>query len=142
MITAFLTSQLGRWVTMGVVTVLLSGAGLWWWNNFKKDLIDEGKQECVQEINIATVTALEDALAEERSARARLAANLDAVAAANKEAVERRHQAEAKLRTFEAEMRTQREKDDAYREWADTPLPDGVADRLREAAGSTSGNSN
>lgn len=127
-----LGSVVSRWVTVGIVTALLGGAGLWWYK-YKEGLRDEGAQECVQEIERATVEALEAALAAEKSARAELRAKMDAAAAANQEAQERREIAEANLRTIEAQMRTQRETDETYREWADTPLPDGVADRLRQA---------
>jgi hypothetical protein len=34
------------------------------------------------------------------------------------------------------EMERQREQDPDYKAWSDTPLPDGTADRLRQAAGS------
>lgn len=121
--------------------MLLSGLAYKWYD-FKRDLRDEGVQECVQEINIATVNALELALADERSAVAKLRASLDAVAVANQEAIARRTKLEADLRTIEAQIKAQRKTDETYREWADTPLPDGVADRLREAAGSSSDNTN
>lgn len=127
------STVLGRWVTGALVALLLGGAALKW-HNHKQGLIDEGVELCVQEINQATMTALEDALADERSANATLRASLIAAAAVNKEALERRTQAEANLRTLAAEMRTQRETDETYRAWSDTGLPDGVASRLREAA--------
>ena len=76
-------------------------------------------------------------LAAEKSARADLVAKLAAAAAANQEAINRRNEAEAKMRTLAEEMRTQRENDETYRAWSDSNLPDGVASRLRgEAAGS------
>jgi len=137
--TKLIASSLGRWALGIGVTMLLSGLAYKWYD-FKRDLRDEGVQECVQEINIATVNALELALADERSAVAELRASLDAVAAANQEAIARRTKLEADLRTIEAQIKAQRKTDETYREWADTPLPDGVADRLREAAGSSSGN--
>lgn len=137
LLTKILGSVVSRWVTVGIVTALLGGAGLWWYK-YKEGLRDEGAQECVQEIERATVIALENALAAEKRALADLRAKMDAVAAANQEANERRQIAEANLRTIEAQMRTQRETDEDYREWADTPLPDGVADRLREARRSAS----
>ena len=134
-----LKTVLGRWVTASLIALLLSGLAYKWYD-FKRDLRDEGVQECVQEINIATVNALELALADERSAVAKLRASLDAVAVANQEAIARRTKLEADLRTIEARIKAQRKTDETYREWADTPLPDGVADRLREAAGSSSDN--
>lgn len=136
-----LATTLSRWVTLGVVTTLLSSAVLWWYN-YKQDLREEGIQECVQEINQETMDALEDALAAAESANAALRANLIAAARVNQEATERRREAEASLRTIEAQMRTQRETDETYREWSDSALPDGVADRLRQAAGSASSNNN
>lgn len=123
----------GRWVTLGVVTVLLGGLA-YKWHVFKEDLIRKGQQVCVQEINKETVAQLQDALAAEKSARADLTARLNAAAAVNQEAKDRRVKVEASLRTLEAAMRTQRETDETYRAWSDTPLPDGVADRLRNQA--------
>lgn len=136
-----LGSVVARWITVGIVAALLGGVA-WKWYKFKEDLRDEGVQECVQEINRQTVIDLELALAAERSAVAELRASLDAAATANREAIERRERAEANLRTIAAQMRTQRETDETYREWSESPLPDGVADRLRQAARSTSDNSN
>jgi len=129
---------IGRWVT-GLLIASLLGGVVWKWYGFKDNLREEGVQECVQEINKATMEALEQQLEDERDAIAML--QLEAVFAASKnaEAVDRREKAESKLRTLEAEMRTQREADETYREWSDSTLPDGVAGRLREAAGSTSG---
>ena len=62
-----LSSVLGRWVTGGVVTLLLS-LGTYLWMDFKSDLRDEGMQECVQEIQKATVDALEQQLANKQAA--------------------------------------------------------------------------
>jgi hypothetical protein len=123
----------GRWVTALVVTLLFSGAGLLW-HNYKDSLINRGVQECKQEITEQQMQALADALAEEQAAAAELRASLEAVAVINQEAVERRQVAEAKLRTLAEQMRPQREEDETYRTWADTDLPVGVADRLRQAA--------
>jgi chromosome segregation ATPase len=104
------------------------------WYTFKQGLISEGRQVCVQAINKDTMEQLQSALAAEKSARADLTARLTAAAAANREARERRVEVEASLKTLEAEMRAQRETDETYRKWSDTPLPDGVADRLRKQA--------
>lgn len=123
----------GRWVTALVVTLLFSGAGLLW-HNYKDSLVNRGVQECRQEITEQQMQALADALAEEQAAAAELRASLEAVAAINQEAIARRQEAEAKVRTLAEQMRTQRERDETYREWADLDLPDGVADRLRQAA--------
>jgi hypothetical protein len=112
--------------------VLLSGAGLWWYK-YKEGLRDEGAQECVQEIERATLIALENALAAEKAAAADLRAKMDAVAAANQEAIARRNAAESTIASLRKQVEEQRENDETYREWSDTPLPDGVADRLRQA---------
>lgn len=133
-----LASSLGRWVLGGIVAMALGAIAIGW-HNHKEGLKEEGRQECVQEINIATVEALEAALVDAESANAALRASLVAAATVNQEATDRRETAEASLRTLEAEMRTQRETDETYREWVADPLPVGVADRLREAARSPSG---
>lgn len=125
----------GRWVTGSLIALLLSGAALKWYS-FKEGLIDEGVQICVQEINQATMIALEDALADERSANAALTASLVAAAAVNQEATARRVAAESNSIALRNQMENQRDVDPNYKEWSDTPLPDGVADRLRQAAGS------
>ncbi len=127
----------GRWVTGALVTLLLGGAALKW-HTHKEGLREEGRLECVQEINKATVDALEDALADAESANAALRASLVAAAAANQEAEARRNESESRLAALEEQMEAQRNEDPDYREWSDTALPDGVADRLRQAAGSSS----
>lgn len=127
-----LGSVVSRWVTVGIVTALLGGAGLWWYK-YKEGLRDEGAQECVQEIERATVEALENALAAERRALADLRAKMDAVAAANQEAIERKNELSNQLDSLRGMMEEQKKNDETYRAWSDTPLPDGVADRLREA---------
>lgn len=137
---AFKTA-LGRWVTMGAVALLLGGAALKW-HNHKEGLKEEGRQECVQEINQATVDALLVELENERAANAALNASLAVAADANRLANERRDEAVSNLRTIEAEMRTQEETDETYREWSADPLPDGVADRLRRAAAGSEPDSN
>lgn len=133
-----LGSVLGRWVLGGIVAACIGTAAIMW-HNHKEGLREEGIQECVQEINQATIDELERALADERSARAQLAASLDAAAAANREAIARRNEMSNQLDSLRGMMETQRNEDPTYREWADAPLPDSVADRLREAAGSPSG---
>ena len=124
---------LGRWVTASLIALLLGG-GVWKWYDFKEDLREEGVKECVQEINQATVTALEDALADANSANAALTASLIAAAAVNQEALARRAAVETSLKTLQEQMENQKNEDPEYREWSDTTLPSGVADRLREAA--------
>lgn len=125
----------GRWVTGILVASLLSGSYAWW-HNHKQNLREEGMQECVQEINQATMDGLELALADERSANVALTASLVAAAAVNQEAIARRVEAESNSTALKKQMEIQRNEDPEYREWADTTLPDGVADRLRQAAGS------
>lgn len=129
----------GRWVT-GLLIASLLGGGAWKWYDFKDGLREEGVQECVQEINEATMEAMEQALEDERAANVLLLLELEFAANVNAEAEERHRKDVAKMTMIEAEMRTQRETDETYREWSDTDLPSGVADRLREAAGSTPGN--
>jgi chromosome segregation ATPase len=96
--------------------------------------ISRAQQICVQEINKETVLQLEAALAAEKSARADLTAKLNAAALANQEARDRRRALEDQITSLETQMENQRETDPNYKEWSDTPLPDGVADRMRDAA--------
>lgn len=132
MIRAFMATALGRWVTGAVVTALLGTAAIMW-HNHKENLRDEGAEECVQEINQATIDELEAALAAERSAVAELRANLAAVAAANEEATKRRVEAEKLSQRLRRQIEEQKKNDQTYREWTASDLPDGVAERLREA---------
>ena len=136
-----LSSAIGRWVLGGLVAAGIGTAALMW-HNHKEGLKEEGRLECVQEINQATIDALEDALAAEKRAAAQLRANLIAAARVNQEATERRNELSSQLDSLRGMMEKQKNEDPTYREWSDTDLPDGVADRLRQAAGSASGNSN
>ncbi len=129
---------LGNKVTLIAVTLLLGGAAIWW-HNYKDGLREEGKQVCIQKINQATVDALERALAEERAASQKLRELAATAAAANAEARERRFALESNLRSLEAQIKRQRNTDEAYRTWSDTALPVGVAERLRsQGAGGNS----
>ena len=112
----------GRWVT-GLLIASLLGGGAWKWYDFKDGLREEGVQECVQEINDATMEAMEQALEDERAANVLLLLELEFAANVNAEAEERHRKDVAKMTTIEAEMRTQRETDETYREWSDTDLP-------------------
>lgn len=138
MIDLIFKTVVGRWVTVGVVTLLLGGAGYWWYSH-KEDLRDEGAAECVQLINQATIDELERALAAERSAAAELRASLAAAAAVNEEAIRRRNELSNQLDSLRGMMEEQRKNDETYRGWSDTDLPDDVADRLREARRSAAG---
>jgi len=127
-----LKSTLSRWVTVGIVTLLLGG-GVTWWYKFKADLRAEGEQECVQVINEETLQQLQIALAAEKTARAELQARLEVAARANQEARIRRNILEQRLNELNRQRLQQKENDNEYRAWSDTDLPNGVADRLREA---------
>lgn len=124
-------SQLSRWVTVGVVTVLLSGAGLWWYNK-KQELREEGANECVQIINQATHQQLVEENARNAIKYNQLRNKLRAMEKATLDAHKRARLAEDKLLSFRSQAEKEREDNEEYREWADTPLPGGVADRLRE----------
>jgi len=123
----------GRWVTGILVASLLSGAA-WKFHAWKEDLIHRGQQVCVQEINKETVAQLQDALAAEKSAFAVLTAKMVADAAVNEAARDRRRELEKKITSLEKAMAEQRKTDEEYKVWADTRLPSGVADRLRDQA--------
>lgn len=140
-ISRLLATALGRWV-LGLSVVAIVGGTVTLWHSHKEGLREEGIQECVQEINQATLDQLyaelkrkDDALAEAR----RIA---DANRKAAMDAIARRKDAEVDLELMVREMERQKDEDPTYRKWADTNLPGGVADRLRQAAGSASDNSN
>jgi len=128
-----LATALGRWVLGGLVAALLAG-GAWKWHSFKEDLIHKGQQVCVQEINKETVKQLELALAAAESARAELTANLIAAAAVNQQARDRHRDLETQVSDLERAMAEQARTDNEYKEWSDTGLPSGVAERLRKQA--------
>lgn len=124
-------SQLSRWVTVGVVTVLLSGAGLWWYNK-KQELREEGANECVQIINQETHQQLIEANTRNAIKYNQLRNDMKAMREANRDARIRAQLAEDKLLHFRSQVEKEQESNEDYSEWADTPLPGGVADRLRE----------
>lgn len=125
-----LRSTISRWVTVGVVTTLLGGAGYWWYDT-KRDLREEGQTECIQKINEETHREVVEALARKEEQVLRLQKDLREVRIENELARERERRANEQLLIYKNSIRTQAENDEDYREWADTPLPDGVADRLR-----------
>lgn len=90
--------------------------------------------ECVQAngSNQDTITELEEAVRELRSRRVAEQARADAMALELEK--ERTAHAE-RVQDLETEMAQDREDNDAYREWAECPLPDTTADRLRRAGG-------
>jgi len=129
----------GRWVTASLIALLLGG-GAWKWHAFKEDLIHQGQQVCVQEINKQTVIDLQNALAAEKAAHAELSAKLIATAEENAESRERRAALERQVSDLKTAMAEQEKTDETYKEWAGTDLPDGVAERLRnQAAGGNPG---
>jgi hypothetical protein len=135
-------SALRRWILGGVVALVIGSAGLMW-HNHKQDLRDEGRQECVQAINEQTVLDLEAALAEEKRTSAELMEYVRRTAAANAEAEARHRDAQARVDVLLEEIEEQKKNDKSYSEWSDTPLPNGVAERLRSTgAGSNSNTSN
>lgn len=135
LIVKILASALGRWILGGLVAVGIGTAALMW-HNHKEGLKEEGRLECVQEINQATIDALENELKNKDLAIAQLRDAAVASAQANAEAEARRQQDRSTIASLQAQMEEQKNEDPTYREWSDTDLPDGVADRLRQAAGS------
>ncbi len=131
-ITWIFKTVVGRWVTAGVITLLLGGVVTWWYS-FKSDLRDEGEQKCVQLINEETMLQLQAALVDSQAARAELQARLEIAARVNQDARIRRNMLERRLLELDRQRLQQKENDNAYRTWNDTALPSGVADRLRDA---------
>jgi len=125
------TSILSRWILGGVVASLVAFAG-WRWHEFKDDLVLKGQQVCIQEINKETVTRLQDALAAERLMSAQLAKEAKRVAQENARAQARRRELEIQVSSMARAMAEQEKTDETYKAWANTPLPNGVAGRLRD----------
>ncbi len=125
-----LSTALGRWVTGGVVVLLLGGAGLMW-HNHKQGLREEGKQECVQEVNQETMKILQSQLAAERAVNVQLVKLGVARDAVNAEATARHQSAVAAVSELRRQMDEQERDDETYYEWANTSLPIGVANRLQ-----------
>lgn len=130
LIKKLLSSVLGRWVTGSLIALLLGGSALKW-HSFKENLIHKGQQVCVQEINKQTVTDLENALAAERVTATKLRALATAAAAENEASRTRLREAETKVAGLLAERKEQERTDETYAAWSNTPLPAGVADRMR-----------
>ena len=125
-----LKSALGRWVTGGLVILLLGSAGLMW-HNHKQGLREEGRQEYVQKINQETMQILQEQLAAERAVNVQLVKLGVARERVNAEAIARRQDAVAQLSQMRREAAKQERTDEKYATWRNTPLPDGVATRLQ-----------
>ncbi len=125
---------LGRYVTAGVVALLLGGAGLKWYS-FKQSLREEGAQACIQIVNEETHNILVANLANEKAANEKLRATAVMDAAVNAEARARHRDLETQVSAMEKAMAEQARTDNEYKEWGDTVLPSGVAERMREQAG-------
>lgn len=121
---------LNRWLLGAAVTLLLGGGGLMW-HNFKQGLRDEGRHECVQVINEQTVIDLQTLLAAEQVVAAELRAIATVAAKVNADARGRLRAANASLKTLALQMKEQQKNDKEYAAWSYMPLPDGVAERLR-----------
>jgi hypothetical protein len=129
---------IGRWVTASLVALLL-GIAVVKWHNFKEGLIHQGQQVCVQEINKQTLIDLQDALAAEKIAHAKVVAMALAAAEENEKARARQRELLSRNAALEKERAEQRKNDETYKAWADGPLPTGVGERMRrQAAGSNS----
>lgn len=122
---------INKYILGGAVALLLGGAGLFW-HNFKQDLRDEGKRVCVQVINEETVLALQDALAAERATATRLATMMVAAAKESEQARARLRESKSKMDALSLARKEQEKTDETYATWSNAPLPDGVADRLRD----------
>ena len=125
-----LKTALGRWVTGGLVILLLGSAGLMW-HNHKQGLREEGKQECVQEVNQETMRILEEQLRAERAVNVELVKLGVERTRVNTDAIARRADAEAKVSELKRQIAEQERNDEPYNEWAGTLLPVGVAARLQ-----------
>jgi len=140
-ITWALKTVLGRYVTVGLVAVLLGGGALYW-HNFKEDLRDEGAEECIQLVNEETHQILVEALAAEKALATTLRARIARDAVVNAEARERHSALETQVGDLERAMAEQARTDNEYKEWSDTPLPSGVAERLQKQSGDNPGSGN
>lgn len=123
-------STAGR-IALGIaVTALLSGLAVWWYDT-KHDWEEQGRNECVQLVNEETHKQLVEANYRKQEQIMKLQKELRETKIENELARERERRATEQLLIYKNSLRTQAENDEDYREWADTPLPDGVADRLR-----------
>lgn len=125
-----LKTALGRWVTGGLVILLLGSAGLMW-HNHKQGLREEGKQECVQEVNQETMQILQEQLAAERAVNVELVKLGVARNAVNAEVTARKQVAEGRIVELKRQIAEQERNDETYADWSNTPLPNGVAARLQ-----------
>lgn len=125
-----LKTALGRWVTGGLVILLLGSAGLMW-HNHKQGLREEGRHECVQLVNQETMQILQEQLAAERAVNVELVKLGVARNAVNVETTARHQLAEARVSELKRLIAEQERTDESYNAWANTLLPTGVAARLQ-----------
>ena len=125
-----LKTALGRWVTGGLVILLLGSAGLMW-HNHKQGLREEGKQECVQEVNQETMKILQEQLLAERAVVVELVRLGEERTRLNIETTARHQDAKTKVAELKRQIAEQEQNDEPYNEWAGTLLPTGVAARLQ-----------
>ena len=125
----------GRWVTGALITVLLGGA-VTMWHNHKEGLIEEGQQACVQVINEETMDQLQLALEREQAKTEELRRIHAAALVVVEETKQRKREMQERLEELEDQMEAQRNTDEEYKEWTDTPLPAGVGERMRDQAAS------
>jgi len=110
---------------------LLLGSGGLMWHNHKQGLREEGKQECVQEVNQETMRILEEQLRAERAVNVELVKLGVERTRVNTDATARRQAAEATVSELKRQIAEQERNDEPYKEWANTLLPTGVAARLQ-----------
>lgn len=124
-----------RWALGIVVSVLLSSAAWFGWQRYQESLRDQGRDEafqvCNEEIYKANIVVLEEQLEREKDRVRRLTELNSALRAENEAAITRREDAERKVAQLLRDRETQAKRDETYREWSATPLPDGVAARLQ-----------
>ena len=125
-----LKSVAGRVFIGAAVAAILSTVAYWWYDT-KHDWEERGREECVQLVNEETHKNLVAANYRKQEQIMKLQKELRETKIENELARERERRANEQLLIYKNSIRTQAENDEDYREWADTPLPDGVADRLR-----------
>ncbi|MDQ2069303.1 hypothetical protein [Natronospira bacteriovora] len=126
-------------IATGTALLMLASALAWTLHALGNAREESGRLEselaqavAANESNQLTIDELEQAVSGLRSRRLAEQARADAM---DLELQQQRQATAERVQTLQDEMDRDRETDDAYRDWADRPLPDTVADRLRRAGG-------
>lgn len=115
----------------GSLIALLAAGGAWFYSDWKAGIEDRVRAECNESRYIADLKQANDQLAAEQKRVRRLEQLNSELRAENENAITRREEAEDRVTQLLRDREEQEQNDDTYAEWSNTPVPDGVIERLR-----------